>query len=175
MLREDKAAGWSTQGFWLFKRHLFASGKRRAAKTVTSAALATMREQQLTTAVPVLCDGARSWWWCLDRFYSEDEGLSAADVYALAYERRLRAQRKLERARTTVAVGQLAAGGRGPVPRELRQAVYERDGGRCVECEATFDLQFDHLIPVALGGATSEQNLQLLCGNCNREKGASLG
>jgi len=35
-------------------------------------------------------------------------------------------------------------------------------------------LQCDHLIPVALGGATTVDDLQLLCGECNRLKGASL-
>ena len=30
------------------------------------------------------------------------------------------------------------------------------------------------VIPVALGGATTIANLQLLCGDCNREKGADL-
>ncbi|MGP7999684.1 MAG: HNH endonuclease [Streptosporangiaceae bacterium] len=37
-----------------------------------------------------------------------------------------------------------------------------------------FDLQYDHLLPVALGGATTVDYLQLLCGGCNRTKGADL-
>jgi 5-methylcytosine-specific restriction endonuclease McrA len=64
---------------------------------------------------------------------------------------------------------------REALPRELRYAVWERDGGRCVECGSAFELQYDHVIPVALGGATSAENLQLLCGDCNRAKGATLG
>jgi hypothetical protein len=48
----------------------------------------------------------------------------------------------------------------------VRRAVFERDGGKCVECGSTFDLQYDHVIPVALGGATTVENLQLLCGDC---------
>jgi len=176
VLREVKDAGWSTQGWWLFKRHSFVAGRLRGSRAIRSATLARIHERQRSQAVQVLVDGRRSYWWCLDRFYREDDGLAAADVYALAYERRLRAQRKLERAHTTVATGRRAAPGRREtVPRELRQAVFERDGGRCVECQATFDLQFDHVIPVAMGGATSRQNLQLLCGVCNRAKGASLG
>jgi 5-methylcytosine-specific restriction endonuclease McrA len=35
-------------------------------------------------------------------------------------------------------------------------------------------LQFDHIIPVALGGATSAQNLQLLCRQCNLAKSAGI-
>jgi 5-methylcytosine-specific restriction endonuclease McrA len=52
--------------------------------------------------------------------------------------------------------------------------VYERDGGRCVECDSTFDLQYDHVLPVALGGATTVENLQLLCADCNRQKSDTL-
>jgi 5-methylcytosine-specific restriction endonuclease McrA len=39
---------------------------------------------------------------------------------------------------------------------------------------AAFGDLIDHVIPVALGGATTLANLQLLCGDCNREKGADL-
>ena len=65
-------------------------------------------------------------------------------------------------------------GQRQPIPREVRRAVFERDSGQCVECSSKFDLQYDHVIPVALGGATTVDNLQLLCGECNRLKGADL-
>jgi hypothetical protein len=176
VLREIKDAGWSTQGMWLFKRHVFVAGRVHATRGVRSAVLASMQAEQLSHAVQVLIDGRRGYWWCLNRFYWEDDGLSPGDVYALAYERQLRAQRKLERARTTLAAGQTgSATRRQAMSLELRHAVFERDGGRCAECDAGFDLQYDHVIPVAMGGATSEQNLQLLCGACNRAKGASLG
>jgi 5-methylcytosine-specific restriction endonuclease McrA len=58
--------------------------------------------------------------------------------------------------------------------REVRLAAWRRGCGRCRECGNGFDLQYDHVIPLALGGATSVENLQLLCGDCNRAKGASL-
>jgi 5-methylcytosine-specific restriction endonuclease McrA len=56
----------------------------------------------------------------------------------------------------------------------MRRAVFERDGGKCAQCGSNFDLQYDHVLPVALGGATTIDNLQLLCGDCNREKGADV-
>ncbi|WP_093146758.1 HNH endonuclease [Saccharopolyspora antimicrobica] len=43
------------------------------------------------------------------------------------------------------------------------ERVFERDGGRCVECGTDFEIQYDHVIPVALGGSSTEENLQLLC------------
>jgi 5-methylcytosine-specific restriction endonuclease McrA len=36
------------------------------------------------------------------------------------------------------------------------------------------DLQYDHVIPVALGGAITVENLRLLCSDCNRSKGATI-
>jgi len=59
-------------------------------------------------------------------------------------------------------------------PGDYHRAVFERDGGRCAECGATALLQFDHVIPLALGGSSSEANLQLLCDECNQRKGAGI-
>jgi 5-methylcytosine-specific restriction endonuclease McrA len=52
--------------------------------------------------------------------------------------------------------------------------VIGKSAGKCTECRSTFDLQYDHVIPVALGGATTVENLQLLCSDCNLQKGADL-
>ncbi len=53
--------------------------------------------------------------------------------------------------------------------------MWERDGGRCVACGTDFELQFDHVIPFAAGGGDTVENLQVLCGPCNRAKGATVG
>ena len=53
---------------------------------------------------------------------------------------------------------------------QLRQAVWARCGGRCVECQSVSLLEYDHIIPLSKGGATSYENLQVLCRACNRHK-----
>jgi DNA-directed RNA polymerase subunit RPC12/RpoP len=63
---------------------------------------------------------------------------------------------------------------RAPISEAIKSEVYRRDGGRCVKCGSRENLQFDHIIPVSLGGATSPQNLQLLCQQCNLAKGTSI-
>lgn len=61
------------------------------------------------------------------------------------------------------------------IPREVVDAVYSRDGGRCVHCGSTENLQLDHIIPFSKGGATTLENLQLLCQKCNLEKSNKIG
>jgi len=60
------------------------------------------------------------------------------------------------------------------ISKDVRYRVWARDGGRCVQCGSTKDLQFDHIIPYSFGGSNDYANIQLLCGECNRLKGASL-
>ncbi len=64
---------------------------------------------------------------------------------------------------------------RPPIPQEIVDAVYRRDKGRCVKCGSTQNLQLDHIIPFSKGGATSVENLQLLCQKCNLEKSNKIG
>ena len=56
------------------------------------------------------------------------------------------------------------------ISRFIRQAVWDRDGGKCVCCSSKRNLNFDHVQPVALGGESNERNLRLLCFQCNQRQ-----
>jgi hypothetical protein len=53
----------------------------------------------------------------------------------------------------------------------VKEEVFERDGGQCVKCGSTRDLQYDHVIPFSRGGSCAVANIQLLCSDCNLAKG----
>ena len=58
-------------------------------------------------------------------------------------------------------------------PRNKRK-LYGGQGGNCEGCGTHFEprhLEIDHIIPRAKGGTDHIENLQLLCGSCNRIKG----
>lgn len=63
---------------------------------------------------------------------------------------------------------------REQIPQSVRLFVWQRDQGRCVRCGSAEKLEFDHIIPVARGGSSTERNIQLLCEPCNRAKGSSI-
>jgi len=57
--------------------------------------------------------------------------------------------------------------------REIREKVFERDFRCCVVCRSPHDLECDHIEPVRSGGLPKLENLQTLCGDCNRKKGSN--
>lgn len=66
-----------------------------------------------------------------------------------------------------------------PIPKKVKKQVWKRDGGQCRNCGITDSdavlrdgehLHFDHIIPFSRNGADTVDNIQLLCGQCNREK-----
>lgn len=61
------------------------------------------------------------------------------------------------------------------ITRKVRDAVWRRDEGRCVECSSNENLEFDHIIPFSKGGSNTERNIQLLCEVCNRTKSNNIG
>ena len=64
---------------------------------------------------------------------------------------------------------------REPIPQEIMDKVWNRDGGKCVLCNSRESLEFDHIIPHSKGGATSYRNLQILCKACNVKKSNDIG
>lgn len=56
---------------------------------------------------------------------------------------------------------------------EMRQSVYQRDGGRCRYCNRILTLQTmqcDHVEPLARGGLSVIENLAAACKSCNSSK-----
>lgn len=64
--------------------------------------------------------------------------------------------------------------------KKLRELIKKRDNFTCCNCgnstyvEPNLLLEIDHIIPVAKGGRTTEDNLQTLCWKCNRAKGDKI-
>ena len=61
-----------------------------------------------------------------------------------------------------------------PNYRQNKHVLYGKQEGRCGGCESHFEfrhLEVDHAIPRSRGGTDHVENLQLLCGHCNRIKG----
>ena len=46
----------------------------------------------------------------------------------------------------------------------------KRDGFQCCYCGSVQNLEIDHIHPLSHGGSNKVENLQLLCGTCNRQK-----
>lgn len=133
------------------------------------------RVNQQSYPVCVLNTGDRQLWQFQERFYWDDDGLGADQVYALLVTRQERQQQRIKRAEAMVAMGATSRPQmRGAIPDDVKQLVWKRDGGRCRKCGSASELQYDHVIPLSLGGASTVDNLQILCGPCNRAKGAGL-
>jgi len=62
-----------------------------------------------------------------------------------------------------------------PTTKGIKEKLYTEQKGCCNGCTLEFnvkDLEVDHIIPKSKGGGDYYENYQLLCGSCNRIKGA---
>ncbi len=136
---------------------------------------AAQKAQQATFPVQWARVGDRSYYEFQGKFYWDNDDLTPQQVHALLVTRQQAQQRRVERAESMIAMGeQREPSVRGHIADDVKQFVWTRDGGKCRHCGATAELQFDHVIPVAMGGSSEPENLQVLCGSCNRRKSAGL-
>ena len=64
-------------------------------------------------------------------------------------------------------------GPREPIPWQIRVAVYQRDGKRCLSCGKLLDYkeaQLDHIVPWSAYGPDRSSNLRILCKDCNEDR-----
>lgn len=178
MLREDANARIiRDRGGFLFEVRFFFVATGLPPHRLGAAFALGLLSRDHELPVAVMSTEQRNWWYWQGAYYWENSGHQAKDVLALLAERKRRTDRELNRAHALLAAEQSGTRvpGREPITASIRQIVWERDGGRCVQCQNSFDLQYDHIIPLAWGGANTPENLQLLCASCNQKKGASLG
>jgi hypothetical protein len=129
---------------------------------------------------PVLLGLMRNAYWIYkDRVYAADRDLQGGDIQAILDAKQVKRRRTIQRAHVVASAGLPSpstngAPGRMAIPREVKMFVWQRDGGACVECGSKEELEFDHIIPLSMGGANTARNLQLLCASCNQGKGGDL-
>lgn len=145
-------------------QHHLECSERRFARLSTS---------QTDRPVLVAKREGRHWWWYLDRFWWDDEGLSSRNVAALVLHLDLQQRRQAdERARARAEL----LGTEYVRPREedvspiVRFAVWCRDRGRCVDCRCADDLEYDQIFPFSKGGLRWIANVELRCAGCRERR-----
>jgi 5-methylcytosine-specific restriction endonuclease McrA len=133
---------------------------------------------------PVLL-GTRSdsnikYWLYQDKIWKENEEYHTNEVKLLVGEKLEKKKIRLERAEKAKERRENPEikeedGRNRRISQDVKDRVWNRDDGKCVQCGSNEDLEFDHIIPFSKGGANTYRNIQLLCEHCNRSKSAKLG
>ena len=117
----------------------------------------------------IYCVGKAAFWLYKATVFVDFKKRKNDEVRIVA-DRLLAAQIPKPKGRRTTRV----SGRREAIPKQLKIDVWQRDSGRCAQCGARENLEFDHIIPLKLGGANTFRNLQLLFSACNKSKSADL-
>jgi hypothetical protein len=106
-----------------------------------------------------------------------EEAIKLNEIKAKLLEKKKKRELEKRALQELIDKGELfpEANKRPPIPKDVVDAVWNRDGGKCVYCGSNENLHLDHIIPFSKGGDTSIENLQLLCQKCNLEKSNKIG
>ncbi|MBU1065526.1 HNH endonuclease [bacterium] len=136
---------------------------------------------------PIICpfDGYSSYWDLLrsgnsnkylykDCLYYADGLYTDEEKKLLIMENFDQERRKFERLKNKHEYSDDTKYQRPNIPESVRIIVWKRDSGKCVNCGSRENLEYDHIIPISKGGSNTARNIELLCENCNRSKGAKI-
>ncbi len=100
------------------------------------------------------------------REQKREKCLALTKAWNKAHPDAVRTLSQNRRARKRRVGGKLSSG--------LRARLFESQRGKCACCAQPLgpDAQLDHIVPLALGGANEDWNMQLLLPRCNQQKGA---
>jgi hypothetical protein len=178
MIKKDATVRYGKEGLfrpnWIFAA---TKGRRTYSSSIADSKFAPLLQQQKGLPVEVIHVPEREWYWWMfgDEFYWTNESYNSPDeIRALIQEAAQKKYRRIQRAFSVINPERETHVGREPISNEVKTFVWNRDGGKCVNCGSREKLEYDHDIPVSKGGSNTARNIRLLCETCNRSKGASL-
>lgn len=127
--------------------------------------------------IPILMMHSEEKKWYLFRgfYWFTDETYNSSDLEQLIIAEHKKRENKIKRARRGNSDELKDEKRSRKISDDTKDRVWNRDGGKCVNCGSKKNLEFDHIIPFSRGGANTYRNLQLLCEGCNRSKSNKIG
>lgn len=173
ILRRDAKCKFFRTGFWIFAKYVVTNRKLRVHYHPKD--FVEIFKNQKHNPFNVMKDRSnnRRWWMFKDEFYWEDENFSQKEVKALILDRLNKKKRKVERAINSMENKPVRK--RETIPLDIQDIVWARYNGKCAICGNNENIEYDHIIPFSKGGSNTARNIQILCQDCNRSKGNSIG
>ncbi len=112
-----------------------------------------------------------NWYYTFDDIDIQDAIVLVEATYKYEKEK---LQREVEHAKGILSADTLVREDSRTISDSVKTVVWNRDGGRCVQCGSQKNLEFDHVIPFSKGGSNTARNIQILCQDCNRKKGSNI-
>ena len=103
-----------------------------------------------------------------------EEDYSFEEITLLLLEEKHKKDKKFDKLKNKFSSKSNSSFNRKAIPQNVKMYVWRRDEGRCAYCGSRKNLEYDHIIPLSMGGSNTERNIQLLCEKCNREKSDNI-